>query len=520
MTDQSQPSAPEISETAKEPQAEGTPLTGSAGETAVAEAPAEEKPEKLVQTVEMTDIGPCKKHVKVTVDRACIDARLKEKFSELVKDAFVPGFRKGKAPHRVVEKQFHKEVSNQVRTEVLMASLQQLGEENDIAPLSEPDLHPEQIEIPKEGPLIYEFDVEVRPQFDLPNYKGLKLRRPVRHFTEADVDRGIKRLLAPYGQRVPKDGPVELDDYITADVTTRAGDRVLGSTKEALIQVGPQLVFRDGVAERFGEQVVGARAGETRQVDLTLSDRVAEPELRGQTVQALFEIKDVKQLRLPELTHELLHEFGVHTEAQLRERVLRALEMQLEYQQRQSASQQVLEQIAESATWELPQDLLMRHTQRAMKRRLLQMREAGLTEDEIRGRLRLLEQDTLRSTAQALKESFVLQKIAEVEKIDVSEAEIQSAIESLADRTGESPRRVRARLEKEGLLEQLAVELIERKVLDLILANAEYEDVPLDQPVAGTVSTVEEQVVPGELHDPAAGSQESAETPSASEGKQ
>ena len=91
------------------------------------------------------------------------------------------------------------------------------------------------------------------------------------------------------------------------------------------------------------------------------------------------------------------------------------------------------------------------------------------------------EQDVLQSTALALKEHFVLQKIAEVEKIDVDDDDINDEIERIADQNDESPRRVRARLEKEDLLETLAAEIIERKALDLILDSAEYEDVPLDQ---------------------------------------
>src|SRR5262249_39322690 len=122
-----------------------------------------------------------------------------------------------------------------------------------------------------------------------------------------------------------------------------------------------------------------------------------------------------------------------------------------------------------------------------------------------RGRQRLLEQDVLRNTEMALKEHFVLQKIAEVEKIDVDEDEVRDEIERIADQNNESPRRLRARLDKDDLLEALAIEMIERKVLDMILNSAEYEDVPLGKEhEAPTVATVEEQAVPGELHDPTA----------------
>src|SRR5262249_2730614 len=138
------------------------------------------------------------------------------------------------------------------------------------------------------------------------------------------------------------------------------------------------------------------------------------------------------------------------------------------------------------------------------------MRASGMSDDEIKARQRLLQQDVLQSTAVALKEHFVLQKIAEVEKIEVSDDDVNDEIERIALENNESPRRIRARLEKEDLLDSLAIELIERKVLDLILDNAEYEDFPLgaEAQQEASVATVEEQAVPGEMKDPAAEAQE------------
>src|SRR5689334_22616800 len=157
--------------------------------TAEGQAAEPKEPAKLHQTVEIQDVGPCKKHIKVTVDRAAIDARLDEKYSELVTEhrSHIQGFRPGKAPRKLVERFYRDEIQNQVRGEVLMASLEQLAEEQDIAPLAPPELDPAKIVIPKEGPMVYEFEVEVRPQFELPNYKGLKLKRPVQTFSDADV---------------------------------------------------------------------------------------------------------------------------------------------------------------------------------------------------------------------------------------------------------------------------------------------------------------------------------------------
>jgi trigger factor len=471
-------------------------------------APAEtgeQQPDKLHQAVELSDIGPCKKHIKVTIERGDIEGRLNEKYSELVVDAAVPGFRPGKAPRKIIERRFHTDVANQVKAEVLLASLEQLAEEHDVAPLSAPNIDPAKIEIPKTGPMVYEFDVEVRPEFDLPNYKGLRLRRPVQTFTEVDVDKEMSRILAPHGQLVPKEeGAAEIGDYVIADMTTRFHDSVIGTAKEITLRVDDRVAFKDGVAEKFGAQVAGARAGDKRAIDIVMSDAVALEQLRGQTVQAALEIKDVKRMRLPELTHEFLHHFGVHSEEQFREAIRVLLDRRLEYTQRQSARQQVLEQIAAASQWELPRDILMRQARKAVARRVMEMQEAGMSEDEIRGRRRLLEQDVLRSTALALKEHFVLQKIAEVEKIDVNDDDINDEIDRIADQNKESPRRTRARLEREDLLDTLAAQLIERKTLDLILESAEYEDVPIGTAAEPTMGTVEEQAVPGEMHDPTA----------------
>jgi trigger factor len=486
---------------------ETPPGPEAAAETPTATAEGEDgdkKPEKLTQAVEIKDVGPCKKHIKVTVQRDAIDKRLGEKFSELVVDANVAGFRPGKAPRKLVERRFHKDVSNQVKGEVLLASLEQLAEDHDIAPLTAPNLDPLKIELPPDGPLVYEFEVEVRPQFDLPNYKGLKLRRIVHTFTDDEIEQEERRLLTPYGQIVPKpEGNVQLYDILIADVTTRDGDRVLSEIKESQFRVNRQLAFKDGIAKKFLEQVQGANPGDTRAVDVALSSLAADPALRGKTVQATFAVKDVKTVRMPELTHEFLHTFHVHTPEQLRELVQVILQRRLEYQQRQSIRQQVLEHIAAAATWELPEDLLLRQSRRALQRRVMEMKADGISDDEITSRMRLLQQDVIKSTELALKEHFVLQKIAEVEKIDVNDEDLDDEIERIANQNDESPRRVRARLEKEDMLEALAIEMIERKALDLILDHAEYTDVPLghenEEPA---MTTSEQQAVPGEMQDP------------------
>jgi trigger factor len=468
---------------------------------AVKAAAVDEGPVKLQQTVEINDVGPCKKHVKVTIDRGAIDQRFDERFTELTHSdqPQVRGFRPGKAPRKIIERQYYDSVAEEIKSQVLMASLEQLAEEQTIAPLSPPDFDPTLLNIPKEGPFIYEFDIEVRPEFDLPEYKGMKLRRPTHTFTPAEVEAEKKRLLEPYGQVVPKEPPVaELFDIIVADVTISFRDKEINKLEEVRMKVEPQLALSDGVAEDFGEKMKGAKPGDVRTVDITLSQETTVEQLRGQKVQATFTIKDVKTTRSPEITQDFLESvFSVSTPESFTELIQAVLERRLEYTQRQAARQQVLEQIAAASTWELPQDMLRKQARKTLARKMMEMKNAGMSDEQIKGRRRLLEQDVIKSTADALKEHFVLQKVAEVEKIEIEQEDIDQEIDRIAEQSGESFRKVKARLEKEDLMEAVAADLLERKALDLIIANATYEDYEMkasDQPT--DVATVEAQAVP------------------------
>ena len=480
---------------------QATPETD--GATALETPPEEKKKKKkLKQTVAIEDVGPCKKHIKVTVARDDIDASFQTKFKELVGESWIPGFRPGKAPKPIVMRKYKKDVHDQVKGEILMASLEQLAEEFDVAPLSAPNLNTNNLDIPDKGDFIYEFEVEVRPHFELPEYKGLKLKKPIREFTEADVDEEQNRLLSSDGQLVPKDGPADKGDFVIVDMITTFGTDKVGEAKEITLRVDDTLSFKDGVASKFGEKLIGAKAGDKRTVDITMTDAVAMGRLKGQTVQAELEIKDVKKLRLPELDEVFLEKYHSKTVDQFRERLMLVLQRRLEYSQRQSAREQVLGLITASATWELPQDLLQRQARKTLARREMEMRENGMGEDEIKARVRLLQRDVLSSTASALKEHFVLQKVAEQEKVELEQYEIDSEIERIADEYGETPRRIRAQFEREDLLETLAAQLIERKALDLILNSADYEEVALGK--EGGMATVDSQAIPGEMTDPTA----------------
>jgi trigger factor len=428
--------------------------------------------------VDVQNAGPCRKHVRVEVPRADIDHFFNDVVKEYVTTAPVPGFRTGHVPRKLIEKRFKKEVEEQVRQKVMMQSLQQLGEDHKLDAINEPDLDVESLEIPEEGDFCYEFDVEVRPEFDLPNYSGLKIRRPVRKVTDQDVQSYLEKYLAQFGQLVPHDGPAEPGDYVLANVNFETDGRELSHADERKIRIRPVLRFTDAEVPGFDKLMQGVQPGEKRTAKTTISVEAPQQELRGEPVTITFDVTDVQRLRLPELTGEFLEQLGVESEAELREEIREMLERRITYEQRQSARKQVIEQITASADWDLPESLVRRQVENALHREVLEMQQAGFTDDEIRARQNELLQQQISTTRQALKEHFVLDKIATQEKLEVTPHDKEVEIAFMAQQRGESARKVRARLEKTGLIENLEAQILERKAVDVVLEKAQFVEVP------------------------------------------
>ncbi len=448
-----------------------------------AESQADETPKiKLDLDVQITDAGPCKKHLKVAIARADIDRQFEASLGEVKKEAAVPGFRPGRAPRGLVERRFRKEVSGQVKSTLLMASLEQIDEDYKLNAISQPNLDVEAIDLPDEGPMRFEMEVEVQPDIDLPAYKALSVRRHVRQITDADVEAQQRQFLERYAQLVPKsEGGATIGDFITADLTFHRDGVTLNTAKEIQFRLQPELRFQDGRVPRLAEALVGAKPGDLCEAEALIGSSSADAAIRGQSIRVTFQVHDLKTLRLPEVNDTFLRSVGFATQEELTEALRGVLERRLQYQQRQAIRGEILDQLIKQTNFDLPADLVSRQEKSTLRRQVQEMRQAGMTDAEIRAREAEVRANAHESTLQSLKEFFLLSKIAEAEGLKVEEEDMVQEIEGIAARTDESPRRVRARIEKEGLAEGIASQVLERKTIDRILEFVRYEEIPLQE---------------------------------------
>lgn len=468
-----------------------------------AEAEADEEKPKLSLEIDVESPNACERHVIVSIAREDVDRYFDEAFSELMPSAEVPGFRPGRAPRKLVENRFRKQIREQVKGSLLMDSMTQVTEEQEFTAISEPDFDLDAIEVPDEGPMTFEFDIEVRPEFDLPQWKGLRLEKPVHEYGPQDVDSRLSEMLERYGQIVPHEGPAEADDYITVDMTFSFGGQQISRIEEEMVRLRSELSFHDGRISDFDKLMDGIQEGQTRQGKLRLSGEAPNEQLRGRDIDVELKALDIKRVALPELDEAFLERIGgFENEGELRDAVKSELQRQLDYYQNRRIREQITEQLTKSANWELPADLLRRQSQRELERAVLELRSAGFSDEEIQAYANELRQNSQATTATALKEHFILERIAEEHEIEDEPGDYDREIALIAMQSGDSPRRVRARLEKRGQMDALRNQIVERKVIDLITSEAIFDEVDFNpgknrvHPVDFTVSAHDDSNIP------------------------
>jgi trigger factor len=464
--------------------------------------PAEQK-RKLDIAVAITDTGPCKKHLKITIPRTEIDRHFKESLDSFRREAAVPGFRPGRAPKELINKRFRKQMSEQVKSTLLRSSLEQIDEEHELDPISQPNLDVDAIEIPEEGPMNIEMDVEVRPQFDVPEYKGLQVRRPTMDLPETEVATRVTRFLERYGQLVPKlEGGAELGDTLTADLSFRRSDgQFINDVKEIVFRLRSELRFQNGTAPNIGETLLGVRPGETRLADARLGTAVGDPTLRGQPIKMEVHVTDLKQTRLPEINQEFLHSIGFDSMEDLREAIRAVLRRQFKGEQAQVMRRQIVDALLRQTPFDLPVDLVTREEKNTIARLVAQLKREGMSEEQIRAQAAEIRANAQEVTLRSLKEFLLMAKIADAEGIKVEDEDIAAEIDEIAERTDESSRRVRARIEKEGGLDTLMTQILESKVVAHILKFATVEDVVVAPEPQREVETLDHTAnVPDESH--------------------
>jgi len=478
--DKAQERAEEQSTTPKEEE-----QTAETKEQEQAAFPDEEQPKKEEEESAMSknivtieEAGPCKKKVSIEIPEETINNATDEKYKELGKEALVPGFRKGRAPRRLLEKRFGKETSEQIKLKLLIDASDSAVKGNELQIIGEPDIDFEKIELPDKGPMKFEFEVEVRPDFDLPQLEGIPVTRTKLEVTDEQIDREIERLQRWSGIWTPrKDGAVEPDDQIIADALIKTE----GTEEEQKLDNIEIYVRQNGFVgqipvEKLDELLAGAKAGDTKQISVDVPKTYFREEYRGKKVDIQIEIKDIKWLKPAELDENFLTRIGVEDENELREKTQDTLQSRLETQARTEMSEQIHQYLLDNTDFDLPLDIVAEQSEMLLQRQYTNLMIRGLSREQLEEQMEQLQASSEEHAKKQLKAFFIMDKVADKLGIDVSEEEINGHIAQIALQRGQRPERMREQMERDGSLAQFKLEVRQNNCIAKLLETAKITE--------------------------------------------
>jgi trigger factor len=440
----------------------------------MAEQPQETTPKN---TVKIEKAGPCKKKVIIEVPRETITKATKAQYETLRRDALVPGFRKGRAPTRLLEKRFGKEVGEQTKLKILAEASDSAIKDNKLDVLREPEIDYEKIELPAEGALKFEFEVEVRPEFELPNIEGIPVEKPKHVVTEGNVDREIEMLCKYAGTWTPKDnGKIELEDQVVADVmlNIEGQEQKVDNTE---IYARPSGFVADVPVEKLDEILVGAKTGDVKTAEVEVPKTFFREELRGKKVNIKITIKDIKWLRPAELNQDTISKCGVATEEELRKAIREKLEGRLEGQAKNEMAEQIYKYLLDNISIDLPADVAADQAVALLRRQYINLMMQGVDKEQIDKNIEHLKANTEQQAKEQLKVFFIMDKIAEKLGIKTTDEEINGHIAHLAVQKHIRPERMREEMQRDGSLEQFKLQVREQKCITKLLESAKITEV-------------------------------------------
>ena len=438
----------------------------------------EEQPPALKNTVTIEEAGPCKKRVLIEIPPESIKNATDTEYNSLRKEALVPGFRKGRAPRRLLEKRFGKETSEQIKLKLLADASESAIKDNELQAIGEPDIDFENIELPTEGPLKFDFEVEVRPEFDLPQLEGIAVTRTKLQVSDEQIDREIEQLQRWSGVWTPRtDEAVEPDDQIIADVVLKAEgieeEQKLDNVEIHVRQNG----FVDVIpVEKLDELLVGAKAGDTERISVEVPKTYFREEYRGKKVDIQVTIKDIKRLKPAEVDENFLRRFGVDDEDELREQARDRLQGQLETQGRTEMTEQIYKYLLDNTDFDLPLDVVAEQATTLLQRQYTNLMMRGLSRQQLEEHMEQLRASSEEQAIEQLKTFFIIDKVADKLEIDVSEEEINGRIAQLAMQRGQRPERMREEMARDGSLAQFRLEVRQSKCIAKLLETAKITE--------------------------------------------
>lgn len=424
----------------------------------------------------LEDISSVKKKILIEIEPEEVDRQFNEAYRELGKRVKIPGFRPGKVPRSILEGRFRKQVVEDVTKELISDTLPKALEEVNTFPLGTPVLEKETLK--QGGNFKYSAVMEVRPEFELKNYLGVEVDKEKFLVTEEDVNNQLEQIRKSHGKltSVEKDRSIQRDDYVILDYEGYEGDQPLEGIKSPnfLVKVGANDFHPD-----FEESLIGLKKGDESEIEVDFEDTYYHSKLAGRNVKFKVEIRDIKEMVLPELNDEFSQTVGTEFEnlEDLKRHVRETVTEQEKKRIDRDLNNRLIEKISEGLDFELPQvlvdseiDQAVENLRQNLERSGSSFEKTGLSEEKLNENFRP-------PSEKRVKEMLVLAQVAKQDKIEVDEEDLEEGFKEIASSIGQDIETIKKYYEARNLVSSLKQKLLERKTLNYLIEHAIISEV-------------------------------------------
>ncbi|MBO6513362.1 MAG: trigger factor [Phycisphaerales bacterium] len=438
----------------------------------------------MSNTVKIEDVGPCRKKISIDVPADAVNSAMETAFAAVSHEAAIPGFRKGRAPRRLVEKRFGGYVKDETRQRLVASAYQEAVESNELKVLGHPPQeYFEDIEIEADNPVHIEVEVEVMPEFELPELKGIEVLKPEATLPEGLVDDEIKKIAINEGDLDEQEKSAK-GNYLTGKaVMVDSEGTEHYNIDGAVIQIpeeGDEGMVLGVIVPDFTKQVKTPKEGDTVTIKVTGPENHEVEALRGKDLTVTFEVSKIYAI-VPAPMADIVAKYGFASEDQLKEMITARLDQRAVAQQRGVMRQQIMKYLADKTDFELPAGITAQQAARSLERQRMELMYRGVDPKEIEQNMAQLRSSSAARATAELKQFFIINKAAESLDVQIEEQEINQQIVQMAMQQGKSPEQFRDELIKSGQAQTLVQQVREHKTVDKILEDAKVEEVTADE---------------------------------------
>jgi len=413
-----------------------------------------------------------KREIAVEIPAEEVARETEAQIQRYQKSARLPGFRAGHVPASIIRQRFGEGLKNDVAEALIPKYFRRETEKKGLVPISQPrvtDLH-----IHDGEPLTFKATFEVLPEIEVQGYKELRADKPEIVVTDEEVEQALDSLREQRATYTTVEGRVLAEgDYAQASMDGKPKDAqdVKDSASnpvhmdDVLIEIGGK-----NTVPEFTQNLTGASAGDERTFDVSYPEDISDKRLAGKTFVYTVKVNGIKQKSLPELNDDFAKELGEFTSLdQVRKQIRDNIEFEKRHAAEREAKDKLVAELVKRNDFEVPESLVERQIDVRLERGLRALAAQGMKMEDMKKmdlpRLRAGQRD---QSVQDVRSSLLLDRVAELEKIEVSDEEVNREVESLAKQAKQTPEAVRARLTQDGGLDRIRNRIRSEKTLDFL----------------------------------------------------